>query len=45
MQRDDIFYLSEMMNYPGVLQEDEEVMKKIFSAKKYKNQLMDMRQD
>ncbi|MBP6455170.1 MAG: adenine deaminase [Chitinophagaceae bacterium] len=36
MQRDDIFYLSEMMNYPGVLFEDDEVMKKILSAKKYK---------
>jgi len=31
----DIKYLSEMMNFPGVLQGDEEVMKKIASAKKY----------
>ncbi len=36
MQRDDIFYLSEMMNYPGVLFEDDEVMKKISEAKKNK---------
>ncbi len=30
----DIFYLSEMMNFPGVLHEDEEVMQKIAAAKK-----------
>ena len=30
----DIFYLSEMMNFPGVLHGDEEVLKKIASAKK-----------
>src|SRR5690349_14065312 len=35
MKRDDILYLSEMMNFPGVLNADEEVMKKIASAKKY----------
>ncbi len=35
LRRDDIFYLSEMMNYPGVLFEDSEVMKKIALAKKY----------
>lgn len=35
MKRDDIFYLSEMMNYPGVLFNDAEVMKKIALAKKY----------
>ncbi|MBP6432216.1 MAG: adenine deaminase [Ferruginibacter sp.] len=35
LQSDDIFYLSEMMNFPGVLNGDEEVMKKIASAKKY----------
>lgn len=28
----DIYYLSEMMNFPGVLNEDEEVMKKISAA-------------
>lgn len=32
LQRDDIKYLSEMMNFPGVLSEDEEVMKKIAAA-------------
>jgi len=30
----DIYYLSEMMNFPGVLFKDEEVMKKITAAKK-----------
>ena len=30
----DIYYLSEMMNFPGVLFNDEEVMKKIAAAKK-----------
>lgn len=32
LQRDDIKYLSEMMNFPGVLFEDPEVMKKIAAA-------------
>lgn len=32
LERDDIYYLSEMMNFPGVLNEDEEVMKKIAAA-------------
>jgi adenine deaminase len=32
LQRDEIKYLSEMMNYPGVLNGDEEVMKKIAAA-------------
>lgn len=32
--RPDIYYLSEMMNYPGVLMQDEEVMQKIDFAKK-----------
>ena len=32
LQRDDIQYLSEMMNFPGVLFKDEEVLKKIASA-------------
>jgi len=36
LQRPDIYYLSEMMNYPGVLFNDPEVMKKIALAKKYK---------
>jgi adenine deaminase len=35
LQDGDIFYLSEMMNFPGVLHGDKEVMKKIASAKKY----------
>src|SRR5450432_3321601 len=32
LQRDDIKYLSEMMNFPGVLFKDQEVMKKIAAA-------------
>ena len=32
LERDDIKYLSEMMNFPGVLFKDEEVMKKIAAA-------------
>jgi adenine deaminase len=32
LQREDIKYLSEMMNFPGVLNGDEEVMKKIKAA-------------
>ena len=35
LQKDEIKYLSEMMNFPGVLSGDEEVMKKIAAAKKY----------
>jgi len=35
LQRGDIWYLSEMMNWPGVLNEDPEVMQKIQSALKY----------
>jgi len=34
MKRDEIKYLSEMMNFPGVLNGDGEVMKKISTAKK-----------
>ena len=37
MQREEILYLSEMMNFPGVLHGDAEVMKKIGAAKKWKN--------
>lgn len=33
---EDIYFLSEMMNYPGVLFKDEEVMRKISSAIKHK---------
>lgn len=35
MASSDIYYLSEMMNYPGVLFDDEEVLKKIAWAKHY----------
>lgn len=35
LRQNGIRYLSEMMNFPGVLNEDEEVMAKIASAKKY----------
>ncbi len=35
LQKKEIYYLSEMMNFPGVLHGDEQVMKKIASAKKY----------
>lgn len=34
LQRDDIWYLSEMMNYPGVLFKDPEAMAKIAAAQK-----------
>lgn len=34
LQQEDIFYLSEMMNFPGVLQGDAEVMKKIAAAQR-----------
>ena len=34
LQRNDLFYLSEMMNFPGVLQNDSEVLAKIAAAKK-----------
>ncbi|RBL93908.1 adenine deaminase [Chitinophaga flava] len=35
LQRDDIKYLTEMMNFPGVLHKDPEVMAKIAAAHKY----------
>jgi adenine deaminase len=35
LANEDIFYLSEMMNFPGVLHNDKEVFAKINSAKKY----------
>ncbi len=38
-QREDIVYLSEMMNYPGVLFEDPVVMEKIALAKKYNKRI------
>lgn len=34
LQKDEIFYLSEMMNFPGVLNADSEVIKKIEAAKR-----------
>lgn len=34
LERDDIFYLAEMMNWPGVLFDDEEVLAKIKAAQK-----------
>ena len=34
LKSDDIYYLSEMMNFPGVLNADEEVLQKIAAAKK-----------
>ncbi|MFP4471441.1 MAG: adenine deaminase [Bacteroidales bacterium] len=36
LKSDDVLYLSEMMNFPGVLFGDKEVMEKIDIAKKYK---------
>lgn len=36
LKRKEILYLSEMMNYPGVINDDSEVLKKIAIAKKYK---------
>jgi adenine deaminase len=36
LQSDDVFYLSEMMNFPGVLNNDTAVLQKIAAAKKYK---------
>jgi len=38
-QRDDIVYLAEMMNWPGVLQNDPVVLEKIALAKKYHKQV------
>ena len=35
MSRDDIYYLSEMMNYPGVLADDPEILRKLDAAKRY----------
>jgi adenine deaminase len=40
LQRKEIVYLTEMMNFPGVLHGDAEVMKKIALAKKY-NKVVD----
>ena len=35
LQRDEVLYLSEMMNFPGVLSGDKDVMEKIAAAKKF----------
>ncbi len=35
LHREDVLYLSEMMNFPGVLNGDEDVMKKIAAAQKW----------
>ncbi len=35
MASPDIYYLSEMMNYPGVIHDDPEILKKIAAAKRY----------
>ena len=36
LSRKEIVYLAEMMNFPGVIYKDEEVLKKLASAKKHK---------
>lgn len=36
LQREEIIYLAELMNYPGVIHEDKEVMAKIAAAKKHR---------
>lgn len=35
MARDDIYYLSEMMNYPGVLAEDPDIVRKLQAAQRH----------
>jgi adenine deaminase len=35
LQRDDLYFLAEMMNYPGVVGDDPEVLGKIAAAQKY----------
>jgi adenine deaminase len=39
LKREEIKFLSEVMNYPGVIHEDPEVMAKIHLAKKYKKRI------
>jgi len=39
LKRDEIKFLSEVMNYPGVIYQDPEVMAKIALAKKYKKRI------
>jgi len=35
LQRDDIYFLSEVMNFPGVINDDKDMLEKIAIAKKY----------
>jgi adenine deaminase len=35
LERDDIYFLAEMMNYPGVIEQDEQVHLKLRAAQKY----------
>ena len=39
LSRNDIYYLSEMMNFPGVIYNDKSVISKIESAKKYNKKI------
>ncbi|WP_457563433.1 adenine deaminase [Caminibacter pacificus] len=39
LKRDDILYLSEVMNFPGVIANEKEIMQKIAIAKKYKKHI------
>jgi len=39
LKSDDIYFLSEMMNYPGVIHRDANVIKKLFAARKYKKKV------
>lgn len=39
LRRKDVYFLSEMMNYPGVIYEDEEIIEKLNLAKKYKKNI------
>lgn len=42
LSRDDIGYLSEMMNFPGVLNNDEEILKRLLQHDFIISQLMGM---
>lgn len=42
LEREDLHFLAEMMNYPGVLNKDPEVMRKIEAAKKQGNPSTDI---
>ena len=45
MRREEILYLSEMMNFPGVLNKDQEVRRKLLSPKNITSLLTVMRRD